>query len=39
MNKKTELQKSWEEFILAVAEELRIIKLLNWITKKNVRRK
>lgn len=39
MNKKTELQKSWEEFILAVAEELRIIKLLNWITKKNVIRK
>lgn len=39
MNKKTELQKSWEKFILAVAEELRIIKLLNWITKKNVIRK
>lgn len=39
MYKKTELQKSWEEFILAVAEELKIIKLLNWITKKNVIRK
>ncbi|MBO0563108.1 hypothetical protein EXQ39_06750 [Clostridium botulinum] len=31
---KTELQKAWEEFILAVAKELRIIKFLNWIIKK-----
>lgn len=30
---KTELQKAWKEFILTLAEELRIIKFLNWIVK------
>lgn len=30
----TELQKAWKIFILAVADELRIIKFLDWISKK-----
>lgn len=32
--KETELQKAWENFILTVAQELGIIKFLNWIIKK-----
>ncbi len=31
--KERKLQKAWEEFILAVAKELRIINFLNWIIK------
>lgn len=34
MARKTELQKAWEEFILVVAGEFRIIKFLDWISKK-----
>lgn len=33
MNEKTELQKAWESFILTVAQELGIIRFLNWIIK------
>lgn len=32
--KESELQKAWKEFILTLAEGLKIIKLLNWILKK-----
>lgn len=32
--KETEIEKAWKEFILAVAEELRIIEFLNWISNK-----
>lgn len=34
MNEKTELEKAWDNLIIAIAQSLKIDKFLDWILKK-----